>query len=54
MVEQLPAIEQKVAFLTSHGPEPATYTGALLWPVLEQAQMLGGDPISTTRSRGDL
>jgi hypothetical protein len=43
MVEQLPAIEQKVSFLTSHGPEQATYKGALLWSVLERAGMLGGD-----------
>ena len=43
MVEQLPAIEQKVSFLTGHGPEQATYTGALLWSVLERAEMLGGD-----------
>jgi hypothetical protein len=43
MVEQLPAIEQKVSFLTGHGPEQATYTGVLLWSVLERAEMLGGD-----------
>jgi hypothetical protein len=29
LVEQLPAIEQKVSFLTGHGPEQATYTGAV-------------------------
>ena len=43
MVEQLPAIEEKVSFLTSHGPEQATYTGALLSAVLDRANMLGGD-----------
>ena len=43
MVRQLPVIEQKVSFLTGHGPEQATYTGALLWSVLEHAEMLGGD-----------
>lgn len=43
MVEQLPAIEQKVSFLTGHGPEQATFTGALLWSVLEHSEMLGGD-----------
>jgi Oxidoreductase molybdopterin binding domain len=43
MVEQLPAIEQQLSFLTSHGPEQATYTGALLWSVLEHTEMLGGD-----------
>jgi len=42
-VEQLPAIEQKVSFLTGHGPEQASYTGALLWSVLEHTQSLGGD-----------
>lgn len=43
LVEQLPAVEKKTSFLTSHGPEQATYTGALLWSVLERAEMLGGD-----------
>ena len=43
MVEQLPATEEKVSFLTTRGSEQATYTGALLWSVLERAQMLGGD-----------
>ena len=43
MVAQLPAIDQKVSFQTGHGPEQATYTGALLWSVLERAEMLGGD-----------
>jgi hypothetical protein len=48
-VEQLPASEQKVSFLTGRGPEQATYTGALLWSVLERAQMLGGDPRARLR-----
>jgi Oxidoreductase molybdopterin binding domain len=43
MIERLPAIEQKVSFLTSRGPEQATYTGALLWSVLDRTGMLGGD-----------
>lgn len=43
-IERLPPIEQKVSFVTGRGPEQATYTGALLWSVLEQAKMLGGDP----------
>lgn len=43
LVDRLPAIEEKISFLTGRGPEQATYTGALLWSVLEQAQMLGGD-----------
>jgi hypothetical protein len=43
MVERLPAIEEKVSFLTGRGPEQASYTGALLWSVLAEAEMLGGD-----------
>ena len=43
MVERLPAIEEKISFLTGRGPEQANYTGALLWSVLELAEMLGGD-----------
>jgi Oxidoreductase molybdopterin binding domain len=43
MVARLPAIDEKVSFLTGRGPEQANYTGALLWAVLEQAEMLGGD-----------
>ncbi len=43
MVEQLPAIEQTVSFLTGHGREQATYTGALLWSMLERTEMLGAD-----------
>jgi hypothetical protein len=43
MVEKLPAVEETVSFLTAHGPEQASYTGALLWSVLDRAEMLGGD-----------
>jgi hypothetical protein len=43
MVEKLPAVEEKISFLTAHGPEQARYTGALLWSVLDSAEMLGGD-----------
>ena len=43
MVEKLPAVEEKVSFQTGHGPEQAIYTGALLWSVLDHAEMLGGD-----------
>lgn len=49
MVEQLPAIEQQVSFLTGHGSEQAAYTGALLWSVLERAEMLRGDPQARLR-----
>lgn len=43
MIEQLPTVEEKVSFLGGHGPEQASYTGALLWSVLNHAEMLGGD-----------
>lgn len=49
MVRQLPAIEEKVSFLTGHGPEQATYTGALLWSVLEHTEMLGGNRRASLR-----
>jgi Oxidoreductase molybdopterin binding domain len=42
-IEKLPAVEQKISFLTGHGPEQATYTGALLWSVIESTEMSGGD-----------
>jgi hypothetical protein len=42
-IEQLPAVDEKISFQTGRGPEQATYTGALLWLVLERAKMLGGD-----------
>lgn len=38
MIEQLPPVEERVSFLTGHGPEQATYTGALLWSVLDRAK----------------
>ena len=43
-VERLPPVEQRVSFLTGHGTEQATYTGALLWSVLEKADLLRSDP----------
>lgn len=43
MVAKLPAVEQKVSFLTGHGPEQATYTGALLWSVIDSAEMSSSD-----------
>ena len=42
-IEKFPAVEEKVSFLTAHGPEQATYTGALLWSVIDSAAMLHGD-----------
>jgi hypothetical protein len=49
VVEQLPAIEQQVSFLTGHGNEQATYTGALLWSVLERSEALSSDPRTRLR-----
>jgi hypothetical protein len=43
-VEHLPAVVEKISFLTEHGPEQATYTGALLWSVLKHQDLLGGNP----------
>ena len=48
-VAQLPAVEQRVSFVTGHGTEQATYTGALLWSLLEQAGGLGTDPRTRLR-----
>ena len=42
-IEKLPAVEEKVSFLTGHGPEQAIYTGALLWSVIASPEMSGGD-----------
>jgi hypothetical protein len=44
LVEQLPAIDQQVAFQTNHGAEQATYAGALLWDVLGRVGGLDADP----------
>jgi hypothetical protein len=49
MVEQLPAVEQQVSFLTGHGVEQATYTGTLLWLLLERAGVLGSEPRARLR-----
>jgi hypothetical protein len=43
MVEKLPIVEEKMSFLTAHGSKQARYTGALLWSMLDSAEMLGGD-----------
>ena len=44
VIEQLPAVEQQVSFLTGHGNERGAYTGALLWSLLERRETLSGDP----------
>lgn len=43
-LERLPAVEQQVSYLTGHGIEQATYTGTLLWSLLDSTGALGGDP----------
>ena len=43
MVEQLPAILEHVLFLSRRGPEHQNYTRALLWSLLERAEVVGGD-----------
>lgn len=43
-IEQLPTVEEHISFPSEHGAEQATYTGALLWSVLEHAGVLGPDP----------
>jgi len=48
-VRQLPAVEVRVSFLTGHGTEQATYTGPLLWSVLERAGEVEGDPRTRLR-----
>ena len=50
-IEKLPAIDLQVSFQTSHGPQQANYTGALLWTLLKGAEPAGGgaDPKMHTR-----
>ena len=48
-VTQLPPVEQHVSFLTGHGMEQATYTGPLLWSLLDHAGSLGSDPRARLR-----
>lgn len=36
-LKRLPAIESRVTFQTDHGEQTATYKGALLWAVIDQA-----------------
>jgi hypothetical protein len=43
MVEQLSAVEETISFLTAHGSEQARYTSALLWSVLDSAEILRSD-----------
>ena len=48
-LQKLPAVEQRVSFRTGHGTEQATYTGALLWSVLERTGVLDGEPRARLR-----
>ncbi|MBV8590370.1 MAG: molybdopterin-dependent oxidoreductase [Acetobacteraceae bacterium] len=48
-LQKFPAVEQRVSFHTGHGTDEATYTGALLWSVLEQAGALDGEPRARLR-----
>jgi hypothetical protein len=43
MVEELPAVAEHLLFLTQRGPTQQNYTGALLWSVLDRAQVVSGD-----------
>jgi DMSO/TMAO reductase YedYZ molybdopterin-dependent catalytic subunit len=43
-IEQLPTVELHVSFATSHGPEQAHYTGALLWTLLQRTEALAVEP----------
>ena len=49
MVEQLPAKDERISFLTGHGTEEANYTGALLWSLLERSGVLSSDPRARVR-----
>ena len=50
LVKQLPATEETIAFQTEHGQEQGTYTGGLLWSVLERSGVLAGvDPRARLR-----
>jgi Oxidoreductase molybdopterin binding domain len=48
-VTQLPKVERSVSFLTSHGADQATYTGALLWSLLQRQGILPNDPTARVR-----
>ncbi len=49
-IRQLPATEVKVAFETGHGSQQATFTGVLLWTLLDkQGALTGTDQKSRVR-----
>ncbi len=49
VIDQLPVVEQAVSFQTGHGNEQATYTGSLLWTLLERTEALSSDPRTRLR-----
>jgi len=49
-VGKLPATELQISFLTGHGQAQASYTGGLLWTLLDRAEAVGGtDPRTRLR-----
>src|SRR5215469_16151642 len=38
-LRQLPLIERQVTFQSDHGPQTATFTGVLLWSLIDRAQV---------------
>lgn len=38
-LRQLPPVERRVTFGTDHGPQAATYTGVLLWGLIDRAKV---------------
>jgi DMSO/TMAO reductase YedYZ molybdopterin-dependent catalytic subunit len=49
-LQKLPATRETVSFMGEHGQEKATYTGVLLWTLLDKA----GGPADTAGKRADL
>lgn len=43
-IEQLPPTTVRVSFVTGHGPEHGSYTGVLLWTLLEHARAIDPKP----------
>lgn len=43
-LERLPPTTVRVSFMTSHGPEQGSYTGVLLWTLLQQVGTIDPKP----------
>ena len=41
-LQRLPPTSVQISFLTGHGPEAGTFTGALLWRILNDAVLIDG------------